>query len=88
MSLNKNKLGLTVGIFAAAAHLIWALTVALGFGQGFLNWIFPLHFLDNVYSVMPFSLKTAVMIVVMAFVCGYVCAWLFGALWNYVEKKV
>ncbi|MFA6888792.1 MAG: hypothetical protein WC254_04835 [Candidatus Woesearchaeota archaeon] len=86
--INKNVLGITMAIFLGAMHAVWALAVAVNIGQKFLDFIFPMHFLSNVYSVMTFSFATALMLVVMATVCGYVMGWLFAALWNYVDKKV
>ncbi len=85
--LNKNKLGIVLGIFVGAMHAIWVLAVALNVGQKFLDFILPLHFIDNLYSVMTFNIATALMLVVMATVGGYVMGWLFAALWNWVDKK-
>ena len=85
---NKNLAGLTTGIFAAALHALWAVLVLLGVGQTYLDWIFPLHFVGNVYSVMSFSLGTAAILVVLAFVGGYVLGWLFTALWNALATQV
>ena len=86
--LDKNKVGLTLAIFFAAMHALWALAVALGVGQKFFDYVFPMHFLNNVYSVMAFNAGTAVLLVVMAFVCCYIMGWLFAALWNWVDKTV
>ncbi len=87
-ALNKNKVGLTLAIFLAAMHAVWAFAVALGFGQKFFDFVLPMHFLNNVYSVMQFNASTASMLVVMAFVTGYIMGWLFAALWNFVDKTV
>lgn len=84
--LNKNKVGITLGIFGGAIHALWALTVWLGLAQKYLDFILPLHFLNNVYSVLTFNIATALMLVVMATVCCYVMGWLFAGLWNWVNK--
>ena len=84
--LNKNHVGFVVGIFFGALHAIWALAVALGFGQRFLEMVFPLHFLDNIYSVTAFSPLRALGLILMALVCGYIMGWLFTALWNGSRK--
>ena len=86
--INANKLGLTVGIFAALIHLIWSLVVLAGVAQEFLNWIFPIHFLNNVYSVVGFNAITALLLTLMALLGGYVMGWAFAELWNYIDKKV
>jgi hypothetical protein len=82
-----NKPALVVGLFVAAMHVIWALSVALGVGQTYLNWILPLHFIGNLYTVLPFSLLTALMLVVMAFVGSYLATLLFLWLWKHVKVK-
>ncbi|MBS3100237.1 hypothetical protein J4463_03420 [Candidatus Pacearchaeota archaeon] len=84
--INKNKLGLALGIFAAVLHAIWAVAVAIGLAQTYLDWIFPMHFIGNVFQVATFSIINASILVVMAFVGGYVCGWLFAWLWNKLGK--
>ncbi len=82
-----HKPAFVVGLFVAAMHAIWALAVALGIGQTFLDWIYPLHFLNSLYSVMDFNVLTAAVLVVVAFVSSYVSTWLFVLLWNTVKIK-
>ena len=86
MSTNKNKLGLTVGIFAAILHAVWAILVGVGIAQTYLNWIFPMHFIGNVFQVANFSLLTALLLVILAFIGGYICGWILGVLWNWMDK--
>lgn len=85
--VGKNKLGLMIGIFAAFFHAVWALLVAIGVGQKSLDWIMPMHFLNNLYSVADFSFGIALLLIVMAFIGGYIIGWLFAALWNLLNKK-
>jgi len=87
--INANKLGLTIGIFVAALHALWAVLVAVGQDQvqAYLDWIFPLHFIGNVFQIMTFNLVSALILVVMAFVGGYICGWVLAWLWNMVDKK-
>lgn len=86
-SLNGSQLGLTLGIFFAAIHAIWAVLVASGRAQAFIDLVMPLHFLDMVYTITQFSLGVALTLVVLAFVCGYLMGWLFAALWNWTSKS-
>lgn len=87
VKLKGNKIALVVGLFAAALHALWAILVVLGVGQMYIDWIFPLHFIDNLYTVMAFNILNALMLVVMAFVGGYVATWLFVWLWNMIKIK-
>ena len=86
MAINKNKLGLTVGIFAAILHAVWAILVGAGIAQTYLNWIFPMHFIGNVFQVANFSLMAAVLLIILAFIGGYICGWILGVVWNWVDK--
>lgn len=84
--LNGNRLGLTFGIVIALMHAMWALVVALNLGQGFLDFVLPLHFLDNIYSVLEFNLLTATMLTVMAFLACYLLGWATALIWNWTGK--
>ncbi len=87
--LNKNHIGLTVGIFFAIIHAVWALIIAItpSSVQKFLDLIFPMHFLNNVYSVTSFNISYAVLLIIFAFVGGYICGWVFAAISNWFAKK-
>jgi hypothetical protein len=82
-----HKIAVAVGLFFASLHALWALVVALGVGQKYLNWIFPMHFIDNLYTVMNFNLVTAVLLVLVAFVSGYIVTWLFLWFWKLMKIK-
>jgi len=84
---NYGKPALVVAIFIAVIHALWALLVAIGVGETYLNWIFPLHFLNNVYSVSDFNIMTAIILVIIAFVFSYIAALLFAIIWKMVVKK-
>jgi hypothetical protein len=85
--VNANKLGLTVGIFAAVFHATWAILIAIGILQTWLNWILPMHFVSNFFTLLPFSISNALILIVCAFIGGYITGWVFAVLWNWVEKK-
>ena len=87
-TLNAKQTGLTLGLFAAILHALWAIVVALGFGQALTNWKLGMHFISMSVTITAFSIGTAIMLVVMAFVGGYVIGWLFANLWNWSAKKV
>lgn len=87
MALNKNKTGLVLGIFAALLHAVWAIAVLIGVAQTYLDWIFPMHFINSVFEVATFSIVNAIILIVLAFIGGYVCGWVFAALWNWIEKS-
>lgn len=87
--LDKNKIGLAVGVFLGLVHLIWALLVAIipGTLQSFLDWVFNIHFLEPLYKLTAFNFVSAVLLVILTFVCGYIAGWVFAWVHNWVEKK-
>lgn len=82
-----HKISVAVGLFCAALHVLWAVAVALGMGQTYLNWIFPLHFIDNLYTVTAFNFTTALLLAVMAFVGGYLVTCLFLGFMKLLKVK-
>lgn len=84
--VNSNKVGLVFGGLFAIFHAVWAVLVLLGLAQVLMDWIFSLHFLSFQYEVGPFSIVTAVLLVVVTAVVGYVIGYVFGWLWNLAHK--
>ncbi len=85
--VNKNQLGLTIGIFSALCHLVWTLAVAVGI-QKFVDWILLLHSIKLDLVLTSVAILNAVILVILAFIGGYIFGWVFGAIWNLVGKKV
>ena len=87
--INRNKLGLTLGLFFAAVHAIWAILIGImpRTVQSFINWIFGLHFLQPVFVITFFSLGKAILLVILTFVIGYVFGWIFAGILNWILKK-
>lgn len=84
--INKNSAGLAVGLFFGLAHLGWSILVALKLAKPLLDWILHLHFMEPSYSMQPFAVSTAVFLVIVTFVVGYVFGWVIAALWNAFKK--
>jgi hypothetical protein len=85
--LNTQAVALIFGLFMAGFHLLWALLIMLGAAQAFLDWAFWLHMIKNPYMVMPFSFTTALWLLIVTFLVGYVGGWFFALIWNKVHKK-
>jgi hypothetical protein len=83
---NKNRAGLILGSFVGLWHLAWSLLVATGVAQTLLDWIYALHFLNNPFHVADFSIGTAVLLIVVTSVVGYVFGWILAFLWNVFRK--
>lgn len=89
MKLNKNKTGLVLGTLFAFVHLIWAILIAISplLMQNLIDWIMRLHFLGIGILIHPFSIINAILLVVVAFICGFVFGWIFAFAWNLMNKK-
>ncbi|HLC65264.1 MAG TPA: hypothetical protein VJI46_04030 [Candidatus Nanoarchaeia archaeon] len=88
ITLNKNQSGLTLGILFGAGHLLWAIGVGAGVAQGLVNYWHNVHFLTDMHTLGGFSLATLAIGTIGAFISGCIIGWIFGALWNWVGKKV
>lgn len=84
---NEYAVGLTFGLLLGSMHLGWAVLVSLGYAQGFLDWIYGLHFLDNPFTVMEFEVTKAVMLVVVTSLVGYAVGYAGAWVWNRIGAK-
>lgn len=85
--INKNKLGLTLGIFAAVVHLVWSIAVAIGI-QKYIDWILLLHSIKLDLILTSVVWLNVLILIVITFIGGYIVGWVLGAIWNYIDKKV
>ena len=83
--LNKKQVGLTLGIFAAVIHIIWLIAVAIGV-QKAVDWILLLHSIRLDIVLTNVVLLNAAMLIVIAFIGGYVVGWVFAAIYNWSAK--
>ena len=86
MKFNPNTVGLYCGALISFCHLVWVIMVALGLAQGWLNFIFGLHFVSNPFQIETFNLGTGIALVVMTFVVGYAVGWVSTWAWNRMAK--
>lgn len=85
--VNPNKTGMALGAFAGLAHLLWSVLVATNLAQVWIDWIFRLHMVESQFQVGEFSLGTAVTLVVVTAIVGYVVGWVLGHLWNWAHRN-
>ncbi len=86
-SLNKNTVGVVFGAFLGLFHAFWALLVLLGWAQAIIDWIFGLHFINPPYTIGAFALGTAILLVIVTALIGYVFGWIFAAIWNWLHRS-
>ncbi len=84
--ISSNKAGLALGLFLGLMHAGWASLVACGWAQPLINFIFRLHFIDTPFSLLDFDLGTAVLLVIVTSLVGYVVGNLLAFIWNYLHR--
>lgn len=85
-SVNSHKVGLVLGGVLAIWHAIWALMVLFGVAKLFLDWIFGLHFLNFTYSINPFAIGKAILLIIVTGIIGYIFGFIIGWLWNMTHR--
>lgn len=80
--LNPNKAGIAAGGVLGCYHFCWALLVAAGWAQPFIDFILWLHFIKPFIVVEPFSAPRAAGLVIVTALIGYVFGWVFALIWN------
>ena len=73
--------------FLGAWHALWAVLVWVGAAQWLLDFIFRLHMITPPYHVTAFSPLTAIALVLITAVVGYVSGWFIGVLWNQLSRE-
>jgi len=81
-AIRPNRVGLVLGMFLGGWHLAWSLLVAVGFAQPLIDFVFWIHFIKPVYVIEQFNIGTALLLVAVTSVIGYILGWGFGVLWN------
>ncbi len=84
--LNTKKTAMTIGAFAAAVHAVWAILVWIGWGQPLLNFAFNVNFVKPYFTVQPFNIVTAIILIIAAAIAGYIVGWFFAWVWNRMNK--
>ena len=83
--LNPYKTGLALGGLAAVVHLLWSIVIALGWGQGLLDFGFSMHSIKPVFLVQPFDLVRSIELIILAAIIGFIVGKVFAHIWNKVH---
>lgn len=85
--VNVSKVGFVCGAFAGLIHLLWSILVGTGLAQGYLDFVFQLHFIKPFVKVAPFSVGPAVLLIVIALIAGYIFGAVLALIWNNVHAR-
>jgi len=81
------RIALVIATFVALLHALWALLVGIGVAQTYLDWILPMHFISNIFSVLTFNWMTAIFLVIISFIGSYLAVLLFIVIWKMIKIK-
>lgn len=84
--ISPNKVGLVLGVFAGGMHAVWSVLVALGWAQVYVNFVARLHFIESPFSFRDFDIATAILLVVVTSLIGYVVGNILAWIWNYLQR--
>lgn len=87
-SLDVHHVGLTIGGLLGLIHFAWSIVVALGLAQGLIHFIFRLHMIQPSHVVLPFSLGSAIGLIALTSLIGYIVGNGGARLWNRVQKEI
>jgi len=85
--LNPSKAAISVGTVVGAWHLMWVTLVAVGVAKAVMDFVLRLHFIQLDYTLAPFALSTAAMLVGLTFAIGALFGLLFALVWNWLSER-
>lgn len=84
--MHAHKTGLALGGTVGFVHLVWSVLVLLGLAQPWVNFVYRLHMVRTNLTVGQFDLLTAIGLVVVTALVGYVVGYLFAVISSKVQK--
>jgi hypothetical protein len=86
-SIRPHKVGLVLATLFGGIHFLWALLVASGWAQAYIDFIFHLHFIKLDLVIEPFNVGTALLLVSITAFIGYMLGWGFAMLWKHFHGE-
>jgi len=84
--LNPHKTGMGIGAFFAVMHAIWSLLVASGAAYSLINFYSKLHMVDMPFTIHGFSFSTAIGLIIVTAIIGYIIGGIFAYVWNWTMR--
>jgi hypothetical protein len=85
--VSQHKAGLMLGTLLGGWHLLWAIIVAVGWGQPLLDFVLWMHFIKPVFVVDGFSIGRALVLIAMTAAIGYCGGYLGALIWNGLHPR-
>ncbi len=80
--ISPKNAGLALGALLGLWHAVWSALVAFDLAQPLIDFIFRMHFIAPVYAIGVFNIVTAIELVVITSVIGFVLGYVFALIWN------
>lgn len=81
------RAGLALGAAMAAVHLLWSVLVMTGWAQALSDFIFWIHFIRPPYTIMPFDLGRAGLLVLVTGGAGLILGSVLAVIWNALQPR-
>lgn len=85
--LNPSKAAITVGAVFGLWHLMWVTLVAIGIAKAVMDFVLKLHFIQFDFTLAPFAISTAAMLVGLTFAIGALFGLVFALIWNWLSVR-
>lgn len=85
--MDKNKVGVVLGLMGVLFHLGWSALVMSGFAQKLFDMVLWLHAISAPITIGPMDILQVIYLLAYVFVGWYVFGWLFACIWNAMNKK-
>jgi hypothetical protein len=82
MTSKSLRFGLVGALFLGACHLMWAMLVAMGWAQSVINFIFWIHFIQPPYTIAPFDIWIAAILVTVVSAVGFAMGYVLAVIWD------
>ena len=82
--LSPSKAAIALGAVTGLWHFVWITLVGVGWAKPVMDFVLKLHFIRLQYDLMPYSIATAVSLVVLTFTVGAALGLAFALIWNWL----
>ena len=80
------RFGLIFALFMAACHTVWAALVAVGWAQPVIDFLFWIHFIQPPYTIAPFAIWIAIVLVTVVSAIGFAIGYVFAFIWDRIGR--
>lgn len=80
--ISPKNAGFALGALIGLWHALWSALVAFNLAQPLIDFIFRMHFIAPIYAIEVFDFVTALELVVITSIIGFIVGYIFALIWN------